>query len=245
LDRVFLGFRTDPRYLGRRKSFLVFALTCDRVAETCFCLSMGTGPEATSGFDVLMTDIGGRYLMEAGSPEGTEILRSLHLKPAKEADHEAKRARMERLKAEFRRSVDMEGMPGLCLASQDHPLWRKYGEICLACGQCGMSCPTCFCFDIREKVDVSLQRGERYREWDVCLLREFSEVALGGNFRLERSSRLRQFICHNLSYGSYQYDMAKCVGCGRCIRVCPVDIDITKIAEELVDHAPGTVEEPG
>ncbi len=233
LDRVFLGFRSDPRYLRRRNNFLVFALTCKTVSDTCFCMSTGTGPAVTSGFDVLMTDIGRKYLMESGSQEGEQVLRSLGLEPSTEADFEAKRAVIERLKGEFKRSVDMDGMPELCLASQDHPVWAKYGRICLACGQCGMSCPTCFCFDVRESVDASLSKGERYREWDVCLLKEFAEVALGGNFRLERSARLRQFMCHNLSYGSYQYSMTKCIGCGRCIRICPVDIDITRIAREL------------
>ncbi len=233
LDRVFLGYRSDPRYLRRRDNFLVFSVTCRSVEETCFCLSMGTGPEATSGFDVLMTQIGVMYLMEAGSREGEEILRSLGLETASDEDFSAKRALIARLKGEFKRSIDMNGMPALCLASQDHEVWEKNGEICLACGQCGMSCPTCFCFDVRERVDASLESGERYRQWDVCLLKEFSEVAMGGNFRPERSARLRQFVCHNLSYGSYQYSTTKCVGCGRCIRVCPVGIDITEIAAEL------------
>ncbi len=233
LDRVFLGFRSDPRYLRRRDNFLIFALTCKEVGKECFCLSMGTGPEASDGYDVLMTDIGGKYLLEAGTPQGEDILRSLQLPQAREEDFEAKMSLIESLKESFTRSIDMEGMPELCMQSQDHPVWEREGEICLACGQCGNVCPTCFCFDIRERVEPSLNKGERYREWDVCLLKEFSQVAMGGNFRPERSARLRQFICHNLSYGSYQYSMTKCVGCGRCIKVCPVDIDITEIAHEL------------
>ncbi len=237
LDRVFLGYRSDPRYLRRRNNFLIFAATCKSVSETCFCLSMGTGPEATTGFDVLITDLGRRFLMEAGTDEGEGILRSLGAQAATEDDIAAKRSLVERLKGEFKRGVDTDGMPELCMASQDHPVWQKYGEICLACGQCGMSCPTCFCFDVREKVAPTLASGERYRQWDVCLLKEFSQVAMGGNFRPERSARLRQFICHNLSYGSYQFSLTKCVGCGRCIKVCPVDIDITEIAAELREGA--------
>jgi len=233
LDRVFLGFRSDPRYLRRRDNFVIFGVTCKAVQETCFCLSMGTGPEATSGYDVLMTDMGRRYLMEAGTQEGERILRSLDLDPATDEDFEEKAALIEGLKAQFKRSIDMDGMPELCMSAQEHPVWAKYGEICLACGQCAMSCPTCFCFDVHDTVDTSLKKGERFREWDVCLFKEFSEVAMGGNFRPERSARLRQFICHNLSYGYYQYSLTKCVGCGRCIRVCPVDIDITEIAREL------------
>ncbi len=237
LDRVFLGFRSDPRYLRRRDSFLIFALTCTSVSEECFCLSMGTGPDCNSGYDVLMTALDWKFLLEAGTPEGERILDSLDLEPATEDDFTAKRVLIERLKGQFKRSVETDGLPELCMSSQDHPLWERYGEICLACGQCAMSCPTCFCFDVRDEVDLSLKKGERYRVWDVCLLKEFSQVALGGNFRPERSARLRQFICHNLSYGYYQYSMMKCVGCGRCIRICPVHIDITRIARELREEA--------
>jgi len=232
-DKVFLGFRSDPRYLRRRNNFLIFALTCKKVYDTCFCQSMGTGPVAPPGYDVLMTDIGGRYLIEAATVEGQELLKPLGLPQATLEDFEAKRECLEILKGQFKRTIDRVRMVQLAYNSQEQSVWKKYGDICLACGQCAMVCPTCFCFDVRDKVDISLGSGERYREWDVCLLLEFAEVALGGNFRAPRSARLRQFMCHNLSYGTMQYNMTKCVGCGRCIRACPVHIDITEIAREL------------
>ena len=237
LDRVFLGFRSDPRYLRRRNNFLIFALTCKEVAETCFCLSMGTGPASPPGYDVLMTDVGGKYLLETGTNEGRDLLKPLNLPQASPEDIEAKRACLERLKGEFKRTVDRARMVQLAYYNQEHSVWKKNGDICLACGQCAMVCPTCFCFDVRDKVDVSLTKGERYREWDVCLLKEFAEVALGGNFRSSRTAMLRQFMCHNLSYGAMQYNLSKCVGCGRCIKVCPVGIDITEIARELKEGA--------
>ncbi|MGD0331202.1 MAG: 4Fe-4S dicluster domain-containing protein [Nitrososphaeria archaeon] len=233
LDRVFLGFRSDPRYLRRRNNFLIFALTCKKVSETCFCQSMGTGPEAPSGYDVLMTDIGGRYLLEASSSGGNALLGSLGFQQATVEDFEAKRGCLESLKGQFKKAVNRSGLVELAYNNQEHPVWKKYGNICVACGQCAMVCPTCFCFDVKDRMDLSLQSGERYREWDVCLLLEFAEVALGGNFRKSRDARLRQFMCHNLSYGVMQYNLMKCVGCGRCIKACPVQIDITEIAREL------------
>jgi len=233
LDRVFLGFRSDPRYLRRRNNFLVFALTCKEVIDTCFCQSMGTGPVAPPGYDVLITDIGARYLLETATNEGERLLKPLGLQEAGAEDFEAKRGCLESLKGQFKKSVDRARIIDLAFNSQEHPVWKKYSGICLACGQCAMVCPTCFCFDVKDKVDLSLESGERYREWDVCLLKEFAEVALGGNFRSARDARLRQFMCHNLSYGVMQYNLTKCVGCGRCIKACPVHIDITEVAREL------------
>ena len=233
LDRVFLGFRSDPRYLRRRNNSMIFALTCKKVCDTCFCQSMGTGPAVTTGYDVLMTDIGGKYLLETATSEGENILKMFPLTEASLEDFVAKIECLENLKGQFKKSVDRGRMVQIAYDKQEHEVWKKNGAICLACGQCAMVCPTCFCFDVKDRVDISLESGERFREWDVCLLLEFAEVALGGNFRAPRTARLRQFMCHNLSYGQMQYNMTKCVGCGRCIRACPVHIDITEIAKEL------------
>ena len=236
LDRVFLGFRSDPRYLRQRDNFVIIALTCKEVAETCFCLSMGTGPDPSPGYDVLMTDIGGNYLIETATSEGEALIKPMGLPEATLEDLDAKRGCLESLKGQFKKSIDRARMVQLAFERQDHPTWRKNGDICLACGQCALVCPTCFCFDVKDKIDLSLKKGERVREWDVCLLLEFAEVALGGNFRKPRYARLRQFICHNLSYGEMQYGMTKCVGCGRCIGACPVGIDITEIAKDLKEE---------
>ncbi|MEM2961159.1 MAG: 4Fe-4S dicluster domain-containing protein, partial [Candidatus Bathyarchaeia archaeon] len=165
LDRVFLGFRSDPRYLRRRNNFLVFALTCKGVLDTCFCQSMGTGPSPPLGYDVLITDIDGRYLIETATNEGEALLKPLGLQEAKVEDFEAKRRHLEILKGQFKKHLDRARIVDLAFNSQEHPVWKKYGSICLACGQCAMVCPTCFCFDVRDSIDLSLESGERYREW--------------------------------------------------------------------------------
>ena len=115
----------------------------------------------------------------------------------------------------------------------DHPIWKEEADRCLSCGNCTNVCPTCYCFDVNERIDYDPTNAERWRLWDSCQLLEYSQVALGGNFRKERITRLKQFMRHKLSSSKLQYGEFHCVGCGRCIKWCPVDIDLTKVADDL------------
>jgi len=233
LDKVFLGDFPEPTYRARRENTLLIALSCTDVGDACFCNSLDTGPSPKGGFDLLLTDIGDRYLVETGSNAGERLMKKIPIDVAAPNDFKAKQATLENARAKFKKSVETNRLPEIVEKSLQHPVWAKLGDICLACGSCAIVCPTCYCFDVRDTVDLRLENSERLREWDECLLLEFSEVAMGGNFRRDRSARIRQFMCHNLSYGIAQYGDRKCVGCGRCIRACPVRIDITEAAKEL------------
>lgn len=238
LDKVFLDKYPLPSYAKRRKNLTTIALTCTEVDYTCFCSSMGTGPSPNQGYDLLLTWLGDRYLAEEGSPEGEKILSLIEGREARSEDYEAKSKVIEDVKKKFRKKIDTEGLPELIKENLEHEIWEELGEIDLACAQCVMSCPTCYCFDVRDNLELNLKEGFRFKEWDSCLLLEFAEVALGGNFRNSRAARIRQFIGHNLGWGgACQYEVFdgkfKCVGCGRCIKVCPVHIDLTDVAARL------------
>jgi sulfhydrogenase subunit beta (sulfur reductase) len=233
LDKVYTSHRTDPRYRMRRENLLTVAISCPKPCQGCFCAAMGSGPDPKAGFDLLLTDFGKRYLAEPGSERGAGLLELARTRPATPRELARKKKLFSRLRRRGRRELDARDLPGLIDGGLDHKVWAEIGEKCLDCGQCAMVCPTCFCFDIRDKMEPSLDRGERYRTWDVCLLAEFSGVAMGGNFRRERKDRLRQFQAHNLGYSQEQFGSPKCVGCGRCIRVCPVHIDIRETVKQL------------
>jgi sulfhydrogenase subunit beta (sulfur reductase) len=229
LDRTLLG---DPHYQARRRHTLLIGLNCTRVSPFCFCSSVGTGPhlQIRQGYDGLLTDLGDRYLFEPVSAAGVELFAG-----GEPAGPEAYRLQEEQhrqaLEAISKRLVT-QGLDELLLGNQDHPVWERTAEErCLSCTNCVMVCPTCFCHDVVDEVDMSLKTVTRLRQWDACQDLRFAAVH-GGNFRRLRAARLRQFVMHKLNYTA-QYGMMGTVGCGRCIEWCPTGIDLTEMAAEI------------
>lgn len=233
LDRFFTEDFRDPLYLDRRKRSAVVALNCTEIGENCFCHSMGAGPECGGGSDLLMTDLGGRYLVEIGTDTGRELLRSLELPKADDRDMKERDRRLAHAKETFKKFIDTEGLADAAARSFEHPVWKELAEIDLSCGSCSLVCPTCYCYDVLDRIDLRLEHGERVRELDSCQLLEHASVAMGGNFRRERKDRMRQWMLCKLRYTGQEHGFSGCVGCGRCIGACTVHIDIAQVAARI------------
>jgi ferredoxin len=220
LDRV----RPGPRPF-------VVAVQCGQAGGTCFCVSMGTGPTADSGFDLALTEVledGEHYFVaDAGSPEGEEVLAELPAQPA-EGGHERAAARAHaRAAAQMGREMDASDVRELLFANLEHPRWDDVAERCLTCGNCTMVCPTCFCTTVEDVTDLTGTTVERHERWDSCFTIDYSHMH-GGSVRTSARSRYRQWMTHKLASWIDQFGTSGCVGCGRCITWCPVGIDITE-----------------
>lgn len=239
-DRLFSKEYEDAYYMRRRKNSVVVALNCTEVGEDCFCASLETGPSAEEGFDLLMTDIGDSYLIEVGSEAGQRMLTGLSLRDASKEHLKEKERRAKAALAKFTKIYNAEGTGDLASRSPDHAVWTLIGEkgglagcfACLSCGNCSLVCPTCYCFEVADTPDLSLRGGVRAREVDSCQLLEYAEVALGGNFRADRRSRIRHWMTCKFGAAGGGLD-SSCVGCGRCIHSCPAHIDITEVGKSL------------
>jgi len=238
LDRVFTGRYEDPYYIERRKNTFIVALSCSSAQDTCYCNSFDTGPYLNQGFDLLITQLGNRFLVEIGSRKGENLLKEYDGEEILddsllEEYHRLKLAKLETIENKIEKKIDTADLSRLLEVNIDHPVWKELKEECLACGSCTIVCPTCFCFEVVDRVDLTLKSGERQRIWDSCMLLEFAEVALGVNFREERAARIKQRIYQKLYSFEHQYDVPGCVGCGRCIRFCIKKIDPRQIIEDI------------
>ena len=240
-DRVLLQDRyRDPIYQGRREGIFVVAVNCTQAAPTCFCTSMGTGPQARGGYDLALTELLGparhQFLIEAASDAGAEVLAELeHGEASPEVEREAESA-VERAASQIQRKMDTTDIRDLLYNNFDHPRWDDVARRCLSCANCTMVCPTCFCTTVEDVSDVSGDHAERWRRWDSCFTQNFSYIH-GGSVRASPKSRYRQWMTHKLASWIDQFGGSGCVGCGRCITWCPVGIDITEEVRAIREGA--------
>lgn len=227
-DRVFGGEHADPTYRARREAATVVVAQCTEAADTCFCTSMGGGPQAEDGFDLAVTELapGGDVLVEIGSDAGRALVAEVPHRAATEADIATARRRTDETAERITRRVDAEAVPGLLAATLEHPRWDDVAERCLHCASCTMVCPTCFCSAVEDVTDLTGDHAERWRRWDSCFTLGHSELH-GGASRTSPASRYRQWLTHKFGTWHDQFGESGCVGCGRCIAWCPVGIDVT------------------
>ncbi|MDZ3836689.1 MAG: 4Fe-4S dicluster domain-containing protein [Rhodospirillales bacterium] len=225
----------DGRYRARRERTFVVAADCAGAGETCFCASMGTGPRAAAGFDLVLSELPAesgaaapQVLIAAGSDQGVAMLARLDLAAASPADQTAAAETVNQVAASMQRTMPA-GIAAILAENLGSPVWEQIAERCLGCANCTMVCPTCFCATVEDSTDLNGQVAERRRLWDSCFTLEHSYIH-GGGIRTSGAARYRQWMCHKLSFWHGQFAMSGCVGCGRCITWCPVGIDITEEA---------------
>lgn len=234
LDRVFGGDCRDPYYVGKRAGTLVVSLGCVNPDPTCFCHSVGGGPCAREGSDLFFLDLGDRFLVEAGSDKGAALLED---RAFEDADQEAL-ALSDKIRKQSESSMEplalKENLEEHLKRLFDDPAWNVLAETCLGCGICTYLCPTCHCFDLCE--EAAGMTGERIRVWDSCQFPLFTRQASGFNPRPTAKERFRQRIMHKFSYLPETLEMLGCVGCGRCVTECPVNLDIREVMTSLSER---------
>ena len=236
-DVVLLGRNhVDVRYAARREGTFVVAATCSSPSGTCFCASMGTGPRPDSGYDLALTELldGGphRFLVEVGTARGAEVLEEVESAEALPVDVQGADDVATWSAAHMGRSLDTQGIKDVLYANAESPRWDDVASRCLACTNCTLVCPTCFCTSVEDVADLTGDVAERRRVWDSCFTQDFSYIH-GGSIRPEIRSRYRQWMTHKLAAWIDQFGTSGCVGCGRCITWCPAAIDITAEAAAL------------
>jgi sulfhydrogenase subunit beta (sulfur reductase) len=229
LDRAFSVDYPDAHYLERRKKTLIVSLECLQPCDQhSFCKDMGT-VAADDGYDLHLTDIGSAYAVDVGTEAGAALLEKYEgTRDAVDGEtgrlQEALGAKWPRFRN--RLTFDSAELPSLLAAAYNHSVWKQLGDRCLACGSCTNVCPTCYCFNVIDSIELGQPAAVRTRNWDSCQLEEFALVAGGENFREARAARQRHRMMRKGKYIRERFGTTGCVGCGRCIRACLVHINI-------------------
>ncbi len=226
----------DPWWTKRYQNTTFIGLGCNSPRSTCFCTKVGSGPFAEAGLDVIMYDLGDRFLVKILSDKGEAFLKKI--RGGSEAHSEdIEQAEKIKHKAESKIKADIcleELLNKRILQVFEAPIWDEISFPCINCGICTYVCPTCWCFDIQDEVYKG--KGDRIRNWDSCMFPIFTLHASGHNPRAEKFRRVRQRFMHKLKYYPERYkDGVQCSGCGRCIMACPTNMDIRGIANKMAN----------
>jgi ferredoxin len=225
----------DPWWKQHYEATTMVGLGCNAPCASCFCTQVGGGPFSETGLDVLLFDLGDQYLARGLTEKGEVFLGKLPGKPADEGSLKDADALKQSSEEKITAEVPTDRLKDkVTIELFDAPFWDEVAFACLNCGTCTYLCPTCWCFDIQDEVHG--KEGDRIRNWDSCMFPLFSLHGSGHNPRDDKFQRVRQRFMHKLKYYVDKYQNGvQCSGCGRCVKYCPVNIDIREVCKLMND----------
>jgi len=233
LDMIFIQdeMTNDLYWRDKREKTTLVGLACNDPCPTCFCTTVNCGPHHEVGLDVLLTDLGDRYLVKALTDKGQALVGGL---PEAPAGDEGKAGELKKAaEAKITSGVGMDQVNAReVMELHEAKHWDRVQESCLNCGTCTYCCPTCHCFDIQDETQG--EAGRRVRNWDSCMSWLFTMHGTGHNPRGTKKDRVRQRFMHKFKYIPVKRGgEIGCVGCGRCVRLCPVNIDVRRVVNDM------------
>jgi len=225
----------DPYWKEKYDNSLIFGLACNEPLSTCFCNWFGGGPHNTDGMDVSVIDAGDFFLFESVSDKGSDIIGKLSCLTDAAKEDEAMAAKLASdAESMMPEQLDLSDLGERLSVLFDELIWDEISAKCINCGACTFSCPTCHCFDMQDEGRGG--RGKRVRIWDSCMFPIFTMEASGHNPRALSRERVRQRVMHKYSYYPENYGEILCTGCGRCVMVCPVNLDIREVLRKILTY---------
>lgn len=237
ITEAFADDHGDPNFLAKREKAVIIGVDCKKICDKdAFCHKLGTH-NARDGYDIMLYDYNDSYIVESANSIGEKFVKKYW--KTTPATGEEKMIFLKQKELGFSKEKPFKSLgkfPELFEQNRHHPIWEQEGARCLSCGSCINTCPTCFCFDVKDELDLNLEKGKRIRRWDACMLNDFSLVAGGEVFRNRATARLHHRINRKFNFLMKKHERPVCVGCGRCVRACLAEISPRTIAAAIVDE---------
>lgn len=232
LERMFNQVEyKDTYFMERFDKTLIVGLACTEPWPSCFCTSVGGSPYKSEGADVFIYPVDKDYLIEGVSKKGERALDGLTGEDVSDADKLISAGR-EAAESKIKK-YEFEGIADKLKLMVDSDFWDTVHNPCIGCGTCAFVCPSCHCFDVSDASRGA--RGLRSRQWDSCLYAGYTLETSGHNPRPSGRERWRQRLMHKFSYFPQVFGSYQCLGCGRCGRACPVNINIAELAQKAME----------
>lgn len=240
MDVAFRDGPEDPNYLNRKDKMTIIGIECLKYCDKfANCTSMGNHVPR-GGYDLMMVDLGEKFIVHINSEKGEKLIKDVDfIQEATEKEmNELERSREEKKKI-FKEEF-FSSLPKVYEAfdkSFNSQIWEDVGKKCVGCGNCTVVCPTCYCFDVTDELELNLNDGVRYRIWNSCQMDDFAKVASGEDFRKGRESRQRHRYYRKFKYPVDKFNRYFCTGCGRCSRTCMAGINLIDTVNAIAGTA--------
>jgi len=240
LNMAFSERPRDYNYLIRKDHIFSIGLECNDYCDESASCTLVNAHLPNGGYDLFLSDVGDRFVCHINTHRGAEIAGETGLfQKAAAADLTALDNLRERKRQIFKNEINIAPrfLPEIFEKAMESPVWEEVGSRCVSCGNCTNVCPTCYCFDMFDSINLDMKTGARFRVWDSCQLEPFARVAGGENFREERSERQRHRFFRKFKYPVEKYYRFFCTGCGRCTRTCMARISLKETLNALAKES--------
>ena len=236
LNMVFSERPRDYNYLLRKDKIFLIGMECNDYCDENASCALVNSHMPSGGYDLFFTDLGDRFIIHVNTQKAEDLVEGMGLAKASPADTEALEKVREHKRSAFKNevNVDPRKLPEIFAKGEKSKVWEDVGRRCVSCGNCTNVCPSCYCFDMADTINLDMKTGSRNRTWDSCQVETFAAVAGGENFREERSDRQRHRFYRKFKYSVDKFYRFFCTGCGRCTRTCMADISLKETLTSLV-----------